>query len=41
MCSLCPLSKVDRIITGKSAASTRIVRGLARAKVEVLTVPFE
>lgn len=40
MCGLCPLSKVDRVITGKSAVSARIVRGLARAKIEIIAVPF-
>jgi DeoR/GlpR family transcriptional regulator of sugar metabolism len=40
MCNLCPLSKVDRVITGQCKESARIVRGLARAKIEVITVPF-
>ena len=40
MCGLCALSKVDRVITGKFAASRRFVQSLIRAKVSVSEVPF-
>lgn len=40
MCGLCPLSKVDRVITGKHSASARFVRRLMSSKVTVTEVPF-
>jgi DeoR/GlpR family transcriptional regulator of sugar metabolism len=40
MCSLCPLSKVDRVITAKHPDSASFVRNLVRAKVAVDEVPF-
>lgn len=40
MCGLCPLSKVDRVITGKSPVSRQIVQTLVKAKVPVTEVAF-
>ncbi|MGB8168646.1 MAG: DeoR/GlpR family DNA-binding transcription regulator [Chthoniobacteraceae bacterium] len=39
MCNLCPVGKIDRVLTGEHKDSTAIVRGLSRAKLEIVTVP--
>jgi DeoR/GlpR family transcriptional regulator of sugar metabolism len=40
MCSLCPLSKIDHVITGKHAGAGRSFRRAMAGKVAVTEVPF-